>query len=213
MVEQLMSVPLMQMHTEGLSWKVQMDTYNRELERYGDELVSESESLFCIDSCLKLDFIRLTEGDDREKIRWLWGMKNIDWLLNCFSLSLTEKEELLRQAKEQFGREFNFGKPALQEINKKFSKYRAEITAVMEETEPETPLVPTQMFNAFGSEMTALGETIKNKNGNTPEALPALLHSYLHMCLNRLFPAEPRLQEAVMYEFVYKYYVSLRYRK
>lgn len=213
MVEQLMSVPLMQMHTEGLSWKVQMDTYNRELERYGDELVSESESLFCIDSCLKLDFLRLTEGDDREKIRWLWGMKNIDWLLNCFSLSLTEKEELLRQAKEQFGREFNFGKPALQEINKKFSKYRAEITAVMEETEPETPLVPTQMFNAFGSEMTALGETIKNKNGNTPEALSALLHSYLHMCLNRLFPAEPRLQEAVMYEFVYKYYVSLRYRK
>ncbi|MBL7726185.1 MAG: thiopeptide-type bacteriocin biosynthesis protein, partial [Dinghuibacter sp.] len=211
-INQLLSAPLMQAHEAGLCWRVQMDTYNRELERYGDVLVEESESLFGIDSWLKLDFLRATEGDERENIRWLWGMKNMDWMLNAFGLSLPEKEELLRGVKEQFGREFNFGKPSLQQINKKYSKYRNEIQQVMEPQPGDAPIVPLDMFTIYQEPMNALGAAIKQKAG-TPEALMELLPSYLHMCLNRLFPAEPRLQEAVMYEFLYKYYVSLRYRK
>lgn len=212
-IGQLLAGPLMQIHNDGLSWKVQMDTYNRELERYGDELVEASESLFCTDSFMKLDFLRQTEGDDRENVRWLWGMKNVDWLLDCFSLALEEKEALLKSVKEQFGKEQNFGKPALQEINKKFNKYRVEMNSVMNGKDDEAPLIPVQMFEAFKEEVTAIATSIKEKAGNNPAVLDSLLHSYLHMCLNRLFPAEPRLQEAVMYEFLYKYYVSLRYRK
>jgi lantibiotic biosynthesis protein len=212
-IENMLAEPLVQIHNEGLSWKIQMDTYNRELERYGDALIDESESLFCIDSYLKLDFLRQTEGDEREKIRWLWGMKNADWLLECFAFTPAEKEELLRKVKEQFGREFNFGKPALQEINKKFGKYRTEMMQVMQPKIEEEPLVPLQMFEGYRAAMTELATRIKDKSGNKIEVLESLLHSYLHMCLNRLFPAEPRLQEAVMYEFLHKYYVTQRYRK
>lgn len=212
-IDQLLSAPLEQMHNDGISWKIQMDTYNRELERYGDELVEESESLFCADSFMKLDFLRQTEGDERENIRWLWGMKNADWMLDCFALSLEEKEALLKTVKEQFGREQRFGKPALQEINKKFNKYRTEMHSVMNGKDEEAPLVPVQMFAAFQNEVTTIATIIKEKAANRPEVLNSLLLSYLHMCLNRLFPAEPRLQEAVLYEFLYKYYVSLRYRK
>lgn len=208
----LLSAPLVQMHNDGLSWKIQMDTYNRELERYGDGLVEDSESLFCTDSLMKLDFLRHTEGDERENIRWLWGMKNADWLLNCFALTHEEKEALLKTVKEQFGREQNFGKPALQEINKKFNKYRAEIDSVMNGPAGDAPLIPVQMFDDFKEETTAIATAIKEKTGNNPEILNSLLLSYLHMCLNRLFPAEPRLHEAVMYEFLYKYYVSQRHR-
>lgn len=32
--------------TNGLVWKVQLDTYQREIERYGEQSILESEELF-----------------------------------------------------------------------------------------------------------------------------------------------------------------------
>jgi lantibiotic biosynthesis protein len=198
-------------------WKLQTDTYQRELERYGFELTPDAETLFCIDSELKISFLSQTEGDAREDLRWLWGMKNIDWMLDGFELTRDEKESLLQATKESFTKEFGFGKPSLQAINKKYAANRKAIVQVMNtsvhSSETEAVEIPTDMFGVHEKALRETAARIREKRlGGLPD-LQSLLQSYMHMCLNRLFLSEPRLQEAVLYDFLYKYYVSLKHQK
>src|SRR5574337_376788 len=47
---------------EGFIWKVMLDTYERELERYEPRLIECAESLFSIDSLLVQDAIKKAEA-------------------------------------------------------------------------------------------------------------------------------------------------------
>jgi lantibiotic biosynthesis protein len=188
---------------QGLVSKMAGDTYIRELERYGNDTIDIAEQLFHIDSEMKLHFLNATGGDEREELRWVWGMKNIDWLLNCFSYTLPQKEQLLKKLKE-----FRMNKHLGQQINKKYSKYRSKIEAIF--TGNENELLPVEMFALYEEQCKDLyRQLVAVKDA---AAIDILLESYIHMLLNRLFVSESRLQEMVLYDFLYKIYVYLRRR-
>jgi thiopeptide-type bacteriocin biosynthesis protein len=81
---------------ESLVWKIQLDTYNRELERYGGGLIEEAESIFCIDSECIISIIKKIRHQD-ENYRWMIALKMIDNLLSDFSLNLASKQELMSE--------------------------------------------------------------------------------------------------------------------
>jgi thiopeptide-type bacteriocin biosynthesis protein len=189
--------------------KIMTDTYTRELERYGNNTIDIAENLFWIDSEMKLQFLFATEGDEREELRWLWGMKNVNWLLDCFSYSLGQKEQFMKGLKEAYSAEFNMNKYLGQQVNKKYNQYRGKIEALF--TTGGSELLPLEMFAYY--EMRTRDLHMQLAALKNPDGIDGLMSSYIHMLLNRLFISEPRLQEMVLYDFLYKAYVWLGKRK
>jgi len=61
-----------------LIWKVQTDTYNREIERYGELTMIGSEDMFFYDSSTSINALNLIED---EELLFLFVLKSIDALL------------------------------------------------------------------------------------------------------------------------------------
>lgn len=194
---------------QGLVSKISGDIYIRELERYGNDAIGIAEQLFHIDSEMKLQFLNATGGDEREELRWLWGMKNVDWLLNCFNYTLPQKEQLLKKLKEGYAKEFRMNKHLGQQVNKKYSKYRSKIEAIF--TGNENELLPVEMFAHYEEQCKDLYRQLVAVKDTA--AIDILSESYIHMLLNRLFVSESRLQEMVLYDFLYKVYIYLQNRQ
>ena len=112
-------------------YKIQLDSYERETERYGGALIGAAEDFFFRDSMLKLDFLQLTAGDDREHLRWVWGMRGVDELLNLFGLVPEEKLRLMTGISQSFAAEFNAGKDLFKQLNQQYAGHRKEIAAMM----------------------------------------------------------------------------------
>ncbi|MEQ1675788.1 MAG: lantibiotic dehydratase [Chitinophagaceae bacterium] len=206
-----------QLEKEGLVWKVQTDTYQREMERYGSKLVEAAEELFFTDSKMKLQFLSLTEGDEREKFRWLWSLRGVDELLNAFDYSMDSKYELMQQLQLQFAKEFNANKSLFKQLNQQYNDSRKLIQLAMENPVSETneikPLLA--IFEEFKAEQRRAAQkiiAIGDLSGKQAE-LNSLLGSYIHMNLNRLFLSEPRLHELVVYDILCSSYRSQIKRK
>lgn len=195
---------------QGLAWKINADTYQRELERYGDELVLLAEDLFYEDSKMKLAFLSNTEGDDRETQRWLWGMRAADELLNAAGYHTAEKFECMELFRNAFAAEFKADKQLFRQINQQYSNNRKMIQQVMESPVlDQNPMkVLVSIFDEYQDEVKYIITQIKEKaeKKNNKNFFKNLLGSYLHMSLNRLFVAEPRLHEMIVYDFLCSFY-------
>ncbi len=210
-IAELLLRSLEEMDKEGLIISVQADTYQRELERYGYALVELAEDLFFTDSKMKLAFLQLTEGDEREKLRWLWGLRGADELLNAFKLSLAEKYELMRSFQQAFATEFKAGKTLFRQINQQYNENRNAIKEIM-----ESPVAGSNtyspwldIFKEHETEiMTTASGILTVLQKDQQVSLPALLSGYIHMNLNRLFLSEPRQHELLIYDFLCSWYRS-----
>ena len=89
---------------DKLVWKVQIDTYERELERYGDETIELAENIFFYDSILVINLLKQIEIDNSSKFRWLISLKATDEFLNDFHYDLERKKQLMFTLKEDFAR-------------------------------------------------------------------------------------------------------------
>lgn len=205
---------------EDLIWKIQLDTYQRELERYGLKTMELSETLFCYDSNATIQFLDLIEGNEGEQLRWLFGLRSIDCLLNSFKYSLDKKLILMDNLKTGFGLEFGMSRPLKKQLDNKYREERVNIEAFMlftDKTEPDYEPI----FNILQRkriEVQPLAEQILNLQvkGKLQLELNSLMSSYIHMLMNRLFKSKNRLNEMVCYDFLYRHYrtaIALRKKK
>ncbi|MBI9034144.1 MAG: thiopeptide-type bacteriocin biosynthesis protein [Bacteroidales bacterium] len=197
---------------ENLIYKIQLDTYKRELNRYGSNTMEISESLFYFDSEMVISLLSNIYGDEGEKIRWLFSMKAIDQLLNDFKFNLDQKCELLKIISEAYAEEFKMNTILREQISNKYRDQKKSINHIMK--------VPLD----FDSELAPLFQALQNKSILTQESvqnilqlnaeqkleitLPELVSSFIHMMLNRIFKSKQRVHELVIYEFSYRYYKS-----
>ncbi len=204
------------LESQHIIWKSQLDTYQRELERYNSATMELSESLFFIDSMQKLLFLQQTAGDERENIRWLWGLKAVDELLCSFNFSLQQKYNLLKMLKESFAKEFNANKSLFQQINRKYSAYKPILQSVL--NNQENKIMDGNLLDIFNNK----GFSFKNiatqillvlNNEKISLSIDDLMSSYIHMSLNRLFISSPREQELIVYDFLFQYYQAELKRK
>jgi thiopeptide-type bacteriocin biosynthesis protein len=198
---------------QDLIWKIQVDTYQREIERYGTRSMDMSETIFFYDSRMIVDMLDMIEGDDGDRIRWLFGLRAVDNLLEDFGYSMEEKYEQVTRLRENFGMEFGMNRSLKQQLEKKFRQDRGEITDLLNHTNDEE----NQMFPLFelidrkSRDSKPIAEKIltmyDNKTPN-PFLLHDLMASFSHMLVNRLFKSKQRMQEMVLYDFLHRYYKS-----
>lgn len=188
---------------KSLIWKLQTDTYKRELERYGYEAIEPSELLFHYDSQMYLDFLDSIEGDERESIKWVWGIKSIDSLLTLAGLSLKGKKELLESLRNSFANEFKMDQALKSQLDKKYRESRGQIVNFLTKNVSTNNI--NEAYNNEISECLRQIESIINEKGVYIETLG----SYIHMMVNRLISSGQRLHELLMYDFLHRYYTSV----
>jgi lantibiotic biosynthesis protein len=189
----------------GVVWKMQTDTYQQEIERYGISSMDVSEQVFYIDSINALQIIANTPEDQR----WLWAMHSIDSLLSVFNFTLPEKLAFSTVNRNAFLDEFKADKKAQLILDNKFRSHKYDMQNMLESTEWESDL-KTALKNRYDKKLSDTVRTIYLLEEKEELQVPIsnLLSSYVHMLINRLLPSEQRLNELAIYYLLNKYYKS-----
>ena len=201
---------------ENLVWKVQADTYNRELERYGADTMELSETLFWYDSEMICKVIALDKVKQDENLRWLLGLKMIDVLLDDFGFSLAEKCSLLNTLQDNFGKEFGVNAEYRRQFGQKYRNEKAKIEKILDKTteqDEEYTALFHPIFEKSKASKPAIEEIQSKITTDSNPTVTNLLSSYIHMMLNRLFRTQQRTHELVLYDYLFRYYNSQQARQ
>jgi len=194
--------------------KIQIDTYQREIERYGKLTMNISEKLFFYDSIMCLNSLLLFKNVINDKnIRWLFSLKAIDSLLDCFNLNLMEKKSFIESISISFRKEFDESKFLGKQINQKYRIHAKEIKKFMNYEEPFQVLrnqIKTIIDEKTNNTKDLIQEILRlNEENKLNVNINNLLASHVHMMMNRLFRSKNRLNEMICYDFLTRYYKSL----
>ncbi|PWV51819.1 lantibiotic dehydratase [Chitinophaga sp. S165] len=184
-------------------WKVQQDTYDRELERYGSTCIEEAESIFCCDSDAVLQTLVHLKNNADGNARWLMSLRSIDAYFDLFGIGIEKRHALILQWQSDFEREFNADKVIRTQINDKFRKYRAAIESIMEQH--------SNIIVSRNSRLESCVRDMYSKGGE--DFIVSTLSSYVHMHINRTFSANQRMHEYVIYCLMAKYYQGIQVMK
>jgi len=201
-VRPLLDEALAPLLADGRLWRVQLDTYEREVERYGGpEGIEIAEELFRADSDAVLAIVGPLRGDEGAERRWRIGLVGMDRLLDDLGLDLAGKLEVARRARDSFGAEFRGGAQLDRQLGDKFRKVRLELERLLAEETP--PAVA-----ARSRKLRPLGEALRRLEADGRLATPVaeLASSYLHMHVNRLLRSAQRPQEMILYDFLARLY-------
>ena len=202
---QMLNQVLQEYIQHDLVWKVQIDTYQREIERYGEMTMELSESLFFYDSLFFAEILRAIQGEEVETLRWLSALASVDYFLNDFSFNLSQKVEFLSMVKDNFTREFGLENSRSQ-LSDKYRTHRKAVEELLD-TRDEKYQTIHNILNERSKMQTPVASRIL-QHTEKGEKLNALLSSYTHMMMNRWFRSKQRMHEAVVYDFLLKYYKS-----
>lgn len=196
-----------------LIWKVQTDTYNRELERYGFKTIELAEDFFYADSemiaCLLLLII---EQNFDEEVRWLFGLLAIDAILSVFNFNLEQKRDFMDTLKTSFGQEFRMNRELKKQLDNKFRNERnkIELFFLLNRSDEASNGQILSIIEEYKNKISRVSEKILlyNKQKILEVEINNLISSFIHMTMNRLFKSKNRVHEMVCYDFLYRHYRS-----
>lgn len=191
-------------------WKVQFDTYERELERYGEASIELVEQLFFNDSLAIASLLsRMDMTDNFDEARWLWGLLSIDRLLSDFELDTNQKITVMKLLAKSSHPDDNDQADNLltRQLSFRYRHYRGRIEslfAVGGDVIGEDLLRFRSLNNRPAASL--LSELISSHT--VPQDLNLLLISLIQMSMNRLFKTKQRVHELFVYDFLLLYYQS-----
>lgn len=185
---------------------VQIDTYSRELERYGLINIEWSESLFFHNSEMVLHFLEMSRHSNIEV--WHCCIALINNLLDDFHLNDNQKLDLFSFMSQTFGNEFGMNNEFRRVLDLKFRKERDVLSNLCHQN-------IGFMKNKSFLEQVALQRDVINKilQKNVTllddkNEMQNLISHYIHMCCNRLFDNKQRQQELVIYYLLSRHFES-----
>ncbi|MBF0574774.1 thiopeptide-type bacteriocin biosynthesis protein [Dysgonomonas sp. GY617] len=196
---------------DNFIWKVQLDTYNRELERYDNLFIEDAETIFNLDSECILSILKKISITSNENYRWMIALQVIDSFLSDFALDILEKQQLMEKLSNSFKTEFGFNKYNAKQFNTKFRENKKAVESVLKNTITDENFIALQSpIKRRSKRLIPIIEELKSKKEKQQNniTINALLTSYIHMSLNRLFRSNNRFHELIIYDFMYRYYNS-----
>jgi lantibiotic biosynthesis protein len=193
-------------------WKMQTDTYEREVERYGAKTIHVAEKIFEADSLLVSRLLgMLSEYELPGEFRWIFSMAAINCYFDIFlGNTIDHKLDFSFRQSRSFRSEFAYNKPLHKSLDAKFRAYKSELFEMlggMEKGEvvSECPAVVLEIFKKFKEDLIECAEELYNLEKDQ-EAIYKYLVSYVHMHIIRVFKSQNRKHEFVLYEFLERYY-------
>lgn len=181
---------------EKIIWKIQIDTYERELERYPN--IDNAENVFCIDSDMILHILRVVKQS--HEIRWKIAIYIVETYLSFCKYSDEQKILLLEFILNSFKEEFGFDEHNSKSLNLLYRTHRQEIKDIIEGNCREEMFL--RCINVTKKSCKILTKYIKDNSSRE-------IIDYIHMSMNRLFISCSKQYELTFYFCLYKYYKSV----
>jgi thiopeptide-type bacteriocin biosynthesis protein len=197
----------------GRIWRVQLDTYEREVERYGGaEGIELAEQLFHVDSESALKLAALVSDDARGDVRWRLALLGMDLLLTDLGFDPDTRLSVTRRAREMFAAEFRADAVLRHQLGTRFRLERTALEALLGSAASADSLFSAGLdvlrHRSVRLEYVADELRSRARAGRLTTPLPELAVSYLHMHANRLLRSAHRAQELVLYDFLSRLYES-----
>ncbi|QBJ87547.1 hypothetical protein DDI74_15305 [Chryseobacterium gleum] len=188
---------------KGYVSDIVQDTYVRELGRYGDKNITDSETLFYYDSSLICKIYKC-QNDISYSDLFLVGYYLTENYLDLSNLNDETRLNFLEKQFNYYAREFEYTKDKMMRNTLHEEQRRIKDIIIAEKLNKEV----MQLINQ--ANLKQVIEQVKKNVGN--EYLN-VLSSYIHMSMNRLFIEKQRFNEFKIYFFLFKKYQSVKARK
>ncbi len=200
---------------DGRIWNIQLDTYVRELERYGGGAAMPlCERIFCADSEAVLSIVEALSGDDGADARWRLALAGFDRLYDDIGADLPGRLAMARRRREGFGRELRADVLLDRQLGEKYRRERLALEALIAagaDAEPDGAIAVglaalsarSRAIAPAMAEMRAL-----DSEGRLTVSLEQLAASLTHMHANRLFRSAGRAQELVLHDLLLRLYTA-----
>jgi thiopeptide-type bacteriocin biosynthesis protein len=223
--KRLYSEVLPQLHTamkplveRGEIARIQVDTYIREIERYGGhEAFWISEEVFQIDSEAVMGALECLRGDQGSEMRWQLTMRGIGQLLSDLGFDLAAKYDYMREWSNAKRKTFRQSGGLDYQIAAKYRRERGAVTDALRGSEgTEGPLhEAVRAFTLRSARLTPVVSRLRSleADGRLETSFGELAASYAHMFTNRMLRSAGPEHEVVLYEFLARHYSSELARK
>lgn len=195
---------------DGQIWRWQLDTYEREIERYGGPSgVELAERIFHVDSDAVLAALAELAGDRGADWRWRLAVVGIDRLFSDFGVEPPLRRDMLAQLRTAFAAEFGAGAELNRQLGKRLRDVGDELDALLQARAlpPEHPLAGGfAALNMRSERLAPLIVELRSLEARGALTLPLLelLPNYIHMFVNRLIRSDQRAHELVLYDFLHR---------
>lgn len=191
----------------GRAYRIQLDTYERELERYGGvDATALAERLFCADSTCAIALFGISEATER----WLVTAASVDALLDDLGLDVDAKIALIERAAAAYASEHRVSIEFHHNIGRRFREERDQLTSVV--LGRALPDGSDALASALAIRSSAIRPLVAKIEAASSVPLEELALSYVHMTACRLLPTSLRAQELVLYHLLQKLYRGARAR-
>lgn len=206
-----LATPLLE---DGSASRVQIDTYEPELDRYGGSLGLElSERLFWVDSEAALAIVESSIGDTLGDVRWRLCLCGMDRLLQDLGLAPEAQCAVLERARRSLASELQVDRALERSLGDRYRRERSALAALLARgADPGESGVSGGSPIARGlaslrrrsERLAEIGAALRaaDREGALQVPLADLAGSYLHMSANRILRADARAQELVLYDFL-----------
>lgn len=197
---------------DGRVARWQLDTYVREVERYGgEEGVVLAERLFSVDSAYVLDVLSKLSGDEGLDWRWKLALCGVDTLLNAFGFDLERKCEWVRRQRDAFAREFRVDAALRRQLGDKYRLERASVDELLRLASSTPALAQHPVMRAFQErtlKLLPIARALLCLEHGARLSMPIsdVAPSYAHMHINRMLRSAHRFQELAIYELLDRTY-------
>ncbi|RZK43392.1 MAG: hypothetical protein EOO90_03795 [Pedobacter sp.] len=196
-----------QLENDGSIWRVQSETYNRELERYSALNITEIETMFFYDSRCIIEVLPLLASEEE---RWIFALCSAYQILDLLQESEEGKLIQIQIHRDAFANEFNLDKFAKVHFDTKYRRLKSKISAALLSNDVFNsdmifPIL-SRRTNGFKKILSRILETEDINRAN-------LASSLIHMTINRIFRSKNRLNEAAIYELLWRFTKSAKFIK
>ena len=200
--------------SDGRLRRLQFDTYEREVERYGGpEGIEIAERFFHADSDAVLEMMTVLDPEDAGlDERWRLTLRGIDALLSDCGFDLASKGALFQQMPNGFAEMARVNPNLKGELGEKFRRERKSLEEILDPAcDRKSRLSPGfDILRQRSERMVPIVADLKAsvKTGRLLVSLEDFVMSCVHMHANRLLRSAHREQELVIYDFLSRLYRS-----
>ncbi|MBZ5523800.1 MAG: lantibiotic dehydratase [Acidobacteriia bacterium] len=196
---------------KGNIWRVQLDTYEREIERYGGHGgIVVAERLFQIDSELALALLG-SIPDLGSKMRWQIAFTSANQLLAGLGFDIATRRLIVNNMGKSQEKNFSVTQNYRKQISDRFRGERAVLEKLLDDPSAgELPEAAWAALQSYAARLAGIREELERRqqSGALTASVQDLAGSFIHMHLNRLFRSAPNAQEMVIYDFLARSYDS-----
>jgi thiopeptide-type bacteriocin biosynthesis protein len=188
----------------------QADTYRREMERYGPDMIEPVEAFFYGSSELVIRYIKVAGRRSFPYSYHSLAFVSVSYLLDRFMAVADDRVAFLEQMVHTFYAEFATDKSLKIGLDQKFRELKAEINRLLGNGGYYKSLDLEKWADLYAVKIAGL---LKKAALFKPKRRMQLLADLVHMHLNRLFVDRQRNQELIVYYCLYKHQLSVNARQ